>query len=50
MREIITLVCTIEGCGGRYSTRKNKKTTTERLERAKFCRICRKHTPYREKK
>ena len=33
-----------------YSTTKNKKKTTERLELSKFCRFCRKHTPHKETK
>ena len=43
MRDIITLACT--DCKRRnYSTTKNKKKTTERLELSKYCRFCRKHT------
>ena len=43
MREIITLQC--PECKNRnYSTTKNKKTTTGRLEFSKFCNTCRKHT------
>ena len=46
-RTIITLECT--ACKERnYSTTKNKKTTTERLELSKFCRKCRKHTAHKE--
>ena len=38
MRDIITLACT--ECKRRnYSTTKNKKKTTERLEISKFCRV-----------
>jgi large subunit ribosomal protein L33 len=49
MREIITLQCT--ECKERnYSTTKNKKTTTGRLEFKKFCNRCRKHTPHKESK
>ena len=49
MREIVQLQC--GECKNRnYSTTKNKKTTTERLEFAKFCRKCRKHTPHKEVK
>src|ERR1022692_401803 len=48
-REIITLQC--GDCKERnYSTTKNRKTTTERLELKKFCRRCRKHTPHKEVK
>ena len=44
-REIVTLQC--GECKDRnYSTTKNKKTTTGRLEFSKFCRKCRKHTPH----
>ncbi len=43
MRDIIQLAC--GECKRRnYSTTKNKKKTTERLELSKFCRFCRKHT------
>ena len=42
-REIVTLQC--GDCKDRnYSTTKNKKTTTGRLEFSKFCRKCRKHS------
>ena len=49
MRDIIALACT--ECKRRnYSTTKNKKKTTERLELSKFCRFCRKHTAHKETK
>jgi len=49
MREIVTLQC--PDCKNRnYSTTKNKKTTTGRLEFKKFCNTCRKHTPHKETK
>jgi large subunit ribosomal protein L33 len=49
MREIITLAC--GECKRRnYSTTKNKRNTTDRLERSKYCRWCRKHTIHRETK
>ena len=49
MRDIISLACT--ECKRRnYSTTKNKKKTTERLEFSKFCRYCRKHTAHKETK
>jgi large subunit ribosomal protein L33 len=49
MRDIITLACT--ECKRRnYSSTKNKKKTTERLEMSKFCRFCRKHTSHKESK
>jgi large subunit ribosomal protein L33 len=48
-REIVTLQCS--DCKNRnYSTTKNKKTTTGRLEFSKFCRTCRKHTSHKEVK
>ncbi|HTY62355.1 MAG TPA: 50S ribosomal protein L33 [Acidobacteriota bacterium] len=47
MRDIITLECT--KCKSRnYTSTKNKKTTTERLELKKFCNRCRAHTPHKE--
>ena len=47
MREIITLQC--GDCKNRnYTTTKNKKTTTERLEFSKFCPRCRKHQAHKE--
>jgi len=49
MREIVTLACT--SCKQRnYSTMKNKKTTPDRLELKKFCRVCRAHTIHKETK
>jgi large subunit ribosomal protein L33 len=49
VRDIIALACT--ACKRRnYSTTKNKKRTTERLEMSKFCRSCRKHTAHKETK
>ena len=49
MREIITLAC--QDCKRRnYSTTKNRRKSTERLEFSKFCRACRKHTPHKESK
>ena len=49
MREIVTLQCGV--CKERnYSTTKNKKTTTGRLEFSKFCNRCRKHTDHKETK
>ncbi|SEG00031.1 LSU ribosomal protein L33P [Bryocella elongata] len=49
MREIVTLQCPV--CKNRnYSTTKNKKTTTGRLEFKKFCNTCREHTPHKETK
>ena len=49
MRDILHLAC--QDCKRRnYSTTKNKKNTTEKLELKKFCRFCRKHTAHRETK
>ena len=49
MRDIISLAC--NECKRRnYSTTKNKKKTSERLEMSKYCRFCRKHTGHRETK
>jgi len=46
-REIITLQCT--ECKQRnYTTTKNRKTVTERLELKKYCPRCRKHQVHRE--
>ncbi|MBI2444359.1 MAG: 50S ribosomal protein L33 [Candidatus Magasanikbacteria bacterium] len=33
-----------------YFSRKNKKTSKERLTLAKYCRHCRKHTSHKETK
>ena len=49
VRDKVTLSCT--ECKQRnYDTKKNKKTTTDRLEMKKYCRFCRKHTEHRETK
>jgi large subunit ribosomal protein L33 len=49
MRDIITLVCS--ECKNRnYTTTRNKKTMTEKLELSKFCPSCRKHTQHKETK
>ena len=49
MRDIIQMAC--GECKRRnYSTTKNKKKTTERLELKKYCRFCRKHQPHKEQK
>ena len=48
-REKIILAC--GECKNRnYSTDKNKRKTTERLEMSKYCPFCRKHTPHKETK
>jgi large subunit ribosomal protein L33 len=46
-REQITLQCT-ECKRKNYTSMKNKKTTTERLELSKFCPFCRKHHAHKE--
>jgi len=46
-REQITLQCT-ECKRKNYTSMKNKKTTTERIELSKFCRHCRKHQAHKE--
>ena len=49
MREIVTLACT--ECKHRnYSTTKNRRKSSERLEFSKFCRFCRKHRAHKESK
>ena len=46
-REIITLQCT--ECKRRnYTSTKNKKSSSERLELKKFCPFCRKHHVHKE--
>ncbi len=47
MREIITLECTV--CKERnYTTTKNKRVHTQRVEFKKYCRFCNKHTVHKE--
>ncbi|MDH7512406.1 MAG: 50S ribosomal protein L33 [Clostridiales bacterium] len=49
MRELITLQCS--ECKRRnYTSTRNKKKQTERLEIKKFCKFCRKHTLHKEVK
>ena len=49
MREIILLGCS--ECKNRnYSTKRNKKTQTNKLEIKKFCKFCGKHTVHKETK
>lgn len=46
-REIITLACA--DCKRRnYTATKNKRLSTERIEKKKFCRFEQKHTVHRE--
>lgn len=52
-RNVITLECTEcrkSGLSGvsRYTTEKNKKNTTDRLEVKKYCKIEKKHTLHKE--
>jgi large subunit ribosomal protein L33 len=46
-RVVVTLAC--NECKERnYTTEKNRRNTTDRLEFTKFCPRCRKHTEHRE--
>ena len=46
-RESITLACS--DCKRRnYTTEKNKKNTTDRLEVVKYCPFCKKRTTHKE--
>jgi large subunit ribosomal protein L33 len=46
----ITLECTEAPGTSRYSTTKNRRNTTDRLELRKYNPVLRKHTIHREKK
>jgi len=47
MRSIVTLACT--ECQERnYTTTKNKKNDSQRIELRKFCRVCGIHRLHRE--
>lgn len=47
MRDRVTLACT--ECKNRnYTSTKNKKTTTERIELKKYCKFCKTHTAHKE--
>ena len=49
MRDLAILAC--GECKNRnYTTTRNKKTMTERLEKVKFCPHCRKRTTHKETK
>ena len=48
-RSLVTLVCT-ECKRKNYTTPKNKKNDTTRLELNKFCKFCRKNTVHKEEK
>jgi len=46
-RDIITLACSV--CKRRnYTTMKSKKNDPDRIDLAKYCKWCKKHTPHRE--
>jgi large subunit ribosomal protein L33 len=47
MKENITLQCT-ECKRKNYTSTKNKRTVTERLELKKYCKWCRCHTQHKE--
>lgn len=48
-RLVVTLECTV--CKNRnYTSEKNKKNDTARLELKKYCPYDRRHTPHRETK
>jgi large subunit ribosomal protein L33 len=49
MREKVKMESTA-GTGHFYTTTKNKKTTTEKLEMKKFDPVARKHVSYKETK
>ena len=49
VRAIVALECS--ECKNRnYSTTKNKRTTTEKLQFSKFCSHCKKHQLHKETK
>ena len=49
VRVVVNMAC--GECKSRnYTTKKNKRTTQNRLELNKHCPICKKHTPHREAK
>ncbi|MEA3359885.1 MAG: 50S ribosomal protein L33 [Thermodesulfobacteriota bacterium] len=49
MRDIITLGCTV--CKRKnYTTTKNKKRTTDKLQFKKYCPFCQTHTLHKEVK
>lgn len=47
MRINVLLAC-VECKRRNYSTQKNKKNTTAKIELSKFCAFCGKHTMHRE--
>ena len=48
-REVITLACS-DYKRRNYTTEKNKKNTTDRLEVVKYCPFCKKRTTHKETK
>ncbi|WP_027390464.1 50S ribosomal protein L33 [Chrysiogenes arsenatis] len=49
MRDIIQMGC--EECKNKnYSTTKNKKTMSGKLELKKYCKFCKRHTLHKEMK
>ncbi|NDC83248.1 50S ribosomal protein L33 [bacterium] len=51
MRVKITLRCDADDCGkSSYSTTKNKRTTTQRIQIRKYCKFCRKSVVFKETK
>ncbi len=47
MRDTVILAC--EDCKNRnYTTSKNKKVNTERIELKKYCKFCKTHTNHKE--
>jgi large subunit ribosomal protein L33 len=49
MNDKVILTCTV--CLSRnYTTSRNKKTSTQRLELKKFCKKCNEHTLHKETK
>jgi large subunit ribosomal protein L33 len=49
VRMVVTLACS--ECKERnYTTQKNRRNDTARIEFNKFCPRCRKHTPHKEQK
>jgi len=48
-RPIIRLMCTV--CKQDvYNSRKNPANTPDRMNIQKYCKVCRKHTPFKETK
>lgn len=47
--QLIKLKCTVCKRGVYFST-KNKKLVTKKLEYSKYCKVCRKHQPFKETK